>query len=75
MIPLAFPITTKLGELVSSIPVKEGTIIDIAIHAYQRCIWSTSALLSGSVAKSLARMEDCHGSGVMTRTNGILVVS
>lgn len=35
-IPLAFPVTTKSGRLVSSIPVKKGTIIDIAFHAYQR---------------------------------------
>jgi hypothetical protein len=35
-IPLAFPVTTKSGLPVSSIPVKKGTIIDIAIHAYQR---------------------------------------
>ena len=36
MIPLAFPITTTSGEQVSSIPVKKGTAIDIAIHVYQR---------------------------------------
>ena len=35
-IPLAFPVTTKSGRLISSIPVKKGTIIDIAFHAYQR---------------------------------------
>jgi hypothetical protein len=36
VIPLAFPITTTSGEQVSSIPVKKGTVIDIAFHAYQR---------------------------------------
>jgi hypothetical protein len=35
-IPLAFPVATKSGLLVSSIPVKKGTIIDLAFHAYQR---------------------------------------
>ena len=35
-IPLAFPVTTKSGRLLSSIPLKKGTIIDIAFHAYQR---------------------------------------
>jgi hypothetical protein len=38
VIPLAFPITTESGEQVSSIPVKKGTIIDIATHAYQRYV-------------------------------------
>jgi len=38
VIPLAFPITTESGEQVSSIPVKKGTIVDIAIHAYQRYV-------------------------------------
>jgi len=45
VIPLAFPITTESGEQVSSIPVKKGTIIDIAIHAYQRLpqVWGEDA--------------------------------
>ena len=38
VIPLAFPITTKSGEQVSSIPVKKGTILDIAVHAYHRYV-------------------------------------
>jgi cytochrome P450 len=38
VIPLAFPITTESGEQVSSIPVKKGTIIDIATQAYQRYV-------------------------------------
>jgi hypothetical protein len=38
VIPLAFPITTKSGERVSSIPVKKGINIDIAVHAYQRYV-------------------------------------
>ncbi|KAF8259373.1 cytochrome P450 [Lactarius quietus] len=44
-IPLAFPVTTKSGLPVSSIPVKKGTIIDIAIHAYQRLseVWGEDA--------------------------------
>ncbi|KAI0297456.1 cytochrome P450 [Multifurca ochricompacta] len=44
-IPLAFPITTKSGQQVSSIPVKKGTIIDIAVHAYQRLpeVWGEDA--------------------------------
>ena len=36
VIPLAFPITTKSGEQISSIPVKKGTAIDILIGAYNR---------------------------------------
>jgi hypothetical protein len=36
VIPLAFPITTKSGERISSIPVKKGTPIDINIGAYNR---------------------------------------
>jgi len=45
VIPLAFPITTKSGERVSSIPVKKGTIIDIAIHVYHRLpqVWGEDA--------------------------------
>ena len=42
VIPLAFPITTKSGERVSSIPVKKGTNIDIAVHAYQRYVRPTT---------------------------------
>ncbi|KAF8269204.1 cytochrome P450 [Lactarius quietus] len=43
-IPLAFPVTTKLGILVFSILVKKGTIIDIAIHAYQLSeVWGEDA--------------------------------
>ncbi|KAI9458346.1 cytochrome P450 [Lactarius psammicola] len=44
-IPLAFPVTTKSGRPVSSIPVKKGTLIDIAIHAYQRLpeVWGEDA--------------------------------
>ncbi|KAI9440898.1 cytochrome P450 [Lactarius indigo] len=44
-IPLAFPVTTKSGQPVSSIPVKKGTIIDIALHAYQRLpeVWGEDA--------------------------------
>jgi hypothetical protein len=38
VIPLAFPITTTSGEQVSSIPVKKGAVIDLAIHAYQRWV-------------------------------------
>ena len=36
VIPLAFPITTKSGEQVTSIPVRKGTPIDIAIDVYNR---------------------------------------
>ena len=36
MIPLAFPITTKSGEQISSVPIKKGTPIDIHIDAYNR---------------------------------------
>ncbi|KAI0259409.1 cytochrome P450 [Gloeopeniophorella convolvens] len=45
LIPLAFPVTTKSGEQVSAIPVKRGTVIDIAIHAYQRLpeVWGKDA--------------------------------
>jgi len=45
VIPLAFPVTTKSGEQVSAIPVKKGTIIDIAVHAYQRLpqVWGEDA--------------------------------
>lgn len=44
-IPLAFPVTTKSGQPVSSIPVKKGTLIDLAIHAYQRLpeVWGEDA--------------------------------
>jgi len=35
-IPLDYPVATNSGQLVSSIPVKKGTIIDIPIHVYQR---------------------------------------
>ncbi|KAH9955260.1 cytochrome P450 [Russula dissimulans] len=45
VIPLAFPITTKSGEQISSIPIKKGTQIDIFIDAYNRLpeIWGPDA--------------------------------
>jgi len=36
VIPLAFPITTKSGKRITSIPVMKGTTIDIAIDVYNR---------------------------------------
>ncbi|KAI0306242.1 cytochrome P450 [Multifurca ochricompacta] len=36
VIPLAFPITTKSGEQITSIPIKKGTPIDISTAAYNR---------------------------------------
>lgn len=36
VIPLAFPITTKSGKQITSIPVTKGTTIDIAINVYNR---------------------------------------
>jgi len=41
VIPLDFPITTKSGEQITSIPIRKGTPIDIHIDAYNRLpqIW------------------------------------
>ena len=36
VLPLAFPITTKSGEQITSIPIKKGTRIDISPIAYNR---------------------------------------
>ena len=36
VIPLAFPIVTKSGKQINSIPVMKGTTIDIAIDVYNR---------------------------------------
>ena len=36
IIPLAFPITTKAGKQITSIPIKKGTPIDISAAAYNR---------------------------------------
>jgi hypothetical protein len=36
VIPLAFPITTKPGTKISSIPITKGTPIDIAVDVYNR---------------------------------------
>ncbi|KAH9989045.1 cytochrome P450 [Russula compacta] len=45
VIPLAFPITTKSGEQITSIPIKKGTPIDISTPAYNRLpeIWGDDA--------------------------------
>ncbi|KAH8995436.1 cytochrome P450 [Lactarius akahatsu] len=45
VIPLAFPITTRSGEQVSSIPIGKGTPIDILVGAYNRLpeIWGQDA--------------------------------
>ena len=36
IVPLAFPITTKSGERITSIPIKKGTPIDISLAAYNQ---------------------------------------
>ncbi|EIM91061.1 cytochrome P450 [Stereum hirsutum FP-91666 SS1] len=36
VIPLAYPITTKTGERISSIPISKGQIIQISIASYNR---------------------------------------
>jgi hypothetical protein len=36
VLPLAFPIMTKSGEQITSIPIKKGTPIDISPIAYNR---------------------------------------
>ncbi|KZV60942.1 cytochrome P450 [Peniophora sp. CONT] len=45
ILPLADPITTKSGNLVTSIPVRRGQVIDIRISAYNRnpAIWGADA--------------------------------
>ncbi|KAI0308933.1 cytochrome P450, partial [Amylostereum chailletii] len=45
VIPLAFPVTTKSGEEISSIPVKKGQQIDISICGYNRlsAVWGDDA--------------------------------
>ncbi|KAH9980906.1 cytochrome P450 [Lactifluus volemus] len=45
VIPLAFPITTKSGEQILSIPVKKGTCIEVHIGAYNRLpeVWGPDA--------------------------------
>jgi len=45
VIPLAFPITTKSGEQISSIPIKKGTPIDIHIDAYNRWAFLRTILI------------------------------
>jgi hypothetical protein len=63
VIPLAFPITTKSGERVSSIPIKKGTIIDIAIHAYHRCVWLLSVLFGNLLTEARSGMKSAAGVG------------
>jgi hypothetical protein len=36
ILPLAFPIITKSGKQITSIPIKKGTPIDISTAAYNR---------------------------------------
>ncbi|KAI0284849.1 cytochrome P450 [Russula brevipes] len=45
VIPLAFPITTKSGRQISSIPVAKGTPIDIHVDVYNRLpeVWGADA--------------------------------
>jgi len=45
VIPLASPIVTKCGEQVSSIQVRKGTPVDVAVSVYNRLpeIWGTDA--------------------------------
>jgi cytochrome P450 len=45
VLPLAFPITTKSGKQITSIPIKKGTPIDISPIAYNRLpnVWGKDA--------------------------------
>ncbi|KAJ6524400.1 cytochrome P450 [Mycena vulgaris] len=45
ILPLAFPITTKSGAKVSSIPVKKGQIVHVSIATYNRLpgVWGDDA--------------------------------
>ncbi|KAH8977852.1 cytochrome P450 [Lactarius akahatsu] len=45
VIPLSSPIVTKSGEQVSSIPVRKGTLVDLAVGVYNRLpeIWGIDA--------------------------------
>jgi len=45
VIPLAFPVTTKSGTQISSIPITKGTQIDIAVDVYNRLpsVWGPDA--------------------------------
>jgi len=45
IIPLTFPITTKSGEQITSIPIKKGTPIDISSAGYNRLpeVWGDDA--------------------------------
>ncbi|KAJ6524397.1 cytochrome P450 [Mycena vulgaris] len=45
ILPLAFPITTKSGARVSSIPVKKGQVVHISIATYNRLpgVWGDDA--------------------------------
>ncbi|KAH9071037.1 cytochrome P450, partial [Lactarius deliciosus] len=45
VIPLSSPIVTKSGEQISSIPVRKGTLVDLAVGVYNRLpeIWGADA--------------------------------
>jgi len=45
ILPLAFPITTKSGKQITSIPIKKGTPIDISAASYDRLpnVWGEDA--------------------------------
>ncbi|KAH8998334.1 cytochrome P450 [Lactarius hatsudake] len=45
ILPLAFPITTKSGKQITSIPIKKGTPIDISLAVYNRLpdVWGEDA--------------------------------
>jgi cytochrome P450 len=45
ILPLAFPITAKSGEQITSIPIKKGTLIDISPAVYNRLpdVWGEDA--------------------------------
>ncbi|KAH9066245.1 cytochrome P450 [Lactarius vividus] len=45
ILPLSFPITTKSGKQITSIPIKKGTPIDISLAVYNRLpdVWGEDA--------------------------------
>lgn len=41
LIPLAYPVTTKSGEVISSIPISKGQDVPISISAYNMSVGKT----------------------------------
>ena len=65
MIPLAYPIVSTTGEMISEIPIKAGQVFYASFAGYQRCAFSDSSFVSDRTEVALIiRLPEIWGEDV-----------